>query len=109
MKVYESKAIRNVGIVGHGHCGKTSLTAALLFTTGGSSRLLRVDEGNTLTDFDEEEVQLSEELEMFSRAALRDAHVTRVQGPCRARGLPHWVTRRVRTRTPSPSRLLSVG
>ena len=57
MKVYESKAIRNVGIVGHGHCGKTSLTAALLFTTGGSNRLLRVDEGNTLTDFDEEEVQ----------------------------------------------------
>jgi elongation factor G len=57
VKVYESKAIRNVGIVGHGHCGKTSLTAALLFTTGGSNRLLRVDEGNTLTDFDEEEVQ----------------------------------------------------
>ena len=57
MRVYESKAIRNVSIVGHGHCGKTSLTAALLFTTGGSNRLLRVDEGNTLTDFDEEEVQ----------------------------------------------------
>ncbi len=57
MRVYESKAVRNVGIVGHGHCGKTSLTAALLFTTGGSNRLLRVDEGNTLTDFDEEEVQ----------------------------------------------------
>ncbi len=57
MRVYESKAIRNVGIVGHGHCGKTSLTSALIFTTGGSTRLLRVDEGNTLTDFDEEEVQ----------------------------------------------------
>ena len=57
MKVYDSKAIRNVGIVGHGHCGKTSLTAALLFTAGASNRLLRVDEGNTLTDFDEEEIQ----------------------------------------------------
>ncbi len=56
MKVYESKAIRNVGIVGHGHSGKTSLVSALLFTTGGSNRLLRVDEGNTLTDFDEEEI-----------------------------------------------------
>jgi elongation factor G len=56
VKVYETKAIRNVGIIGHGHCGKTSLTAALLFTTGGSNRLLRVDEGNTLTDFDEEEI-----------------------------------------------------
>lgn len=57
MKVYESKAIRNVGLVGHGHSGKTSLTAALLFTSGASNRLLRVDEGNTLTDFDEEEIQ----------------------------------------------------
>ena len=57
LRVYESKSIRNVGIVGHGHSGKTSLTAALLYTTGASNRLLRVDEGNTLTDFDEEEIQ----------------------------------------------------
>ncbi|MDQ6663420.1 MAG: elongation factor G [Acidobacteriota bacterium] len=56
MKIYESKDIRNVGIVGHGHAGKTSLTAALLFTTGASARLMRVDEGNTVTDFDEEEI-----------------------------------------------------
>src|SRR5579859_6841899 len=57
MKVYESKDIRNVGVVGHGHSGKTSLTAALLYSTGGSNRLTRVDEGNTITDFDDEEVQ----------------------------------------------------
>lgn len=57
MKVYESKDIRNVGVVGHGDSGKTSLTAALLFTAGASNRLLRVDEGNTITDFDDEEIQ----------------------------------------------------
>src|SRR6185295_6296682 len=57
MKVYESKDIRNVGVVGHGHSGKTSLTAALLYTTGAATRLTRVDEGNTITDFDEEEIQ----------------------------------------------------
>ena len=56
MKVYESKDIRNVGVVGHGDSGKTSLTAALLFTAGATNRLLRVDEGNTITDFDEEEI-----------------------------------------------------
>ncbi len=56
MKVYESKDIRNVGVVGHGDSGKTTLTAALLFTAGATSRLLRVDEGNTITDFDEEEI-----------------------------------------------------
>src|SRR6267142_3380090 len=57
MKVYEGKDIRNVGVVGHGHSGKTSLTAALLFTAGGTNRLRRVDEGTTITDFDEEEIQ----------------------------------------------------
>ena len=57
MKTYEGKDIRNVGVVGHGDSGKTTLTAGLLFTTGATNRLLRVDEGNTITDFDEEEVQ----------------------------------------------------
>lgn len=57
MKTYESKDIRNVGVVGHGHSGKTSLTAALLYSTGGTNRLTRADEGNTITDFDEEEIQ----------------------------------------------------
>jgi len=56
MKIYESKDIRNVGVVGHGHSGKTSLTAALLFSTGGTNRLTRADEGNTITDFDDEEI-----------------------------------------------------
>ena len=57
MKIYEGKDIRNVGVVGHGDSGKTTLTAALLYTSGATSRLLRVDEGNTITDFDEEEIQ----------------------------------------------------
>ncbi len=57
MKVYETTDIRNVGLVGHGHSGKTSLAAGLLFASGATNRLTRVDEGNTVTDFDEEEVQ----------------------------------------------------
>jgi elongation factor G len=56
VKMYESKDIRNVGVVGHGDSGKTTLTAGLLFATGATNRLLRVDEGNTITDFDEEEI-----------------------------------------------------
>ncbi len=56
MKVYEGNEIRNVALVGHGHSGKTSLAAGLLFSAGATNRLTRVDEGNTLTDFDDDEM-----------------------------------------------------
>jgi elongation factor G len=56
VKVYEGTDIRNVALAGHGNCGKTSLTAGILFTTGVTNRLTRVDEGNTITDFDDEEI-----------------------------------------------------
>jgi elongation factor G len=56
VRVYETSDIRNVGLVGHGNSGKTSLAAGLLFTCGATNRLTRADEGNTITDYDEEEV-----------------------------------------------------
>ncbi|HEX8984136.1 MAG TPA: GTP-binding protein, partial [Bryobacteraceae bacterium] len=56
MKAYDSNDIRNIGLIGHGHSGKTSLTSAFLFTSGGTNRLTRVDEGNTITDYDDEEI-----------------------------------------------------
>ena len=59
MKVYPGKDVRNVGIVGHGDCGKTTLASAMLYTTGATTRLTRVDEGNTVTDYDEEEITRS--------------------------------------------------
>jgi elongation factor G len=57
VKAYDGTDVRNVALIGHGHSGKTSLTASLLFTAGGTNRLTRVDEGNTVTDFDDEEIQ----------------------------------------------------
>ena len=56
MRVYEGKDIRNVALVGHGHSGKTMLTSAFLYTSGATNRLLKPDEGNTITDFDDEEI-----------------------------------------------------
>ncbi len=55
MTVYGGKDIRNIGVVGHGDHGKTTLVAAMLYTAGVTPRLTRVDEGNTVTDFDDEE------------------------------------------------------
>ena len=56
MKVYESTEVRNVALVGHGNCGKTSLAAGMFFAAGTTNRLTRVDEGNTITDYDDEEI-----------------------------------------------------
>ena len=56
MKNYEGANIRNVALVGHSHSGKTSLASAMLFTAGATQRLGRVDEGNTVTDYDDEEI-----------------------------------------------------
>jgi elongation factor G len=56
MKVYDAAAIRNVAIVGHGGCGKTQLVSTALFVAGTLNRIGRVDDGSTVTDFDEEEI-----------------------------------------------------
>ena len=56
MKIYPTKDIRNVGIVGHGGTGKTQLVSSLLYTAGVTPRFGKVAEGTTTTDWDEEEI-----------------------------------------------------
>ena len=56
MKVYDAAGIRNVALVGHSGAGKTQLTSALLFGAGAVNRFGKVDEGTTVTDYDEEEI-----------------------------------------------------
>jgi elongation factor G len=57
MKDFTVDRIRNVAFIGHGSSGKTSLTAAVLFDGGATSRLTKVDKGNTVTDFEPEEIE----------------------------------------------------
>ena len=57
MKDYQAKNIRNLSVVGHGSEGKTTLTEALLFAAKAIDRQGRVEDGNTVTDFDPEEIK----------------------------------------------------
>src|SRR5207249_1684926 len=56
MKVYDAASIRNVALVGHSGSGKTQLTSAILSDSGMVNRFGKVDDGTTVTDYDEEEI-----------------------------------------------------
>ena len=55
MNIYTTDKIRNVALLGHGGCGKTSLAEAMAYLSGITSRMGKVDDGNTVSDFGKEE------------------------------------------------------
>jgi len=57
MKTYRTENLRNIVLVGHNGSGKTTLAEAMLFISGATTRMGRVEEGNTVSDFDEEEIR----------------------------------------------------
>jgi elongation factor G len=57
MQADSPEKLRNVAVAGHNDTGKTTLVSSLLYAAGVSNRLLRVEDGNTLTDFDHEETE----------------------------------------------------
>ncbi len=59
MKEYQADHIRNIAFLGHGGCGKTTLTEAVLYSAKLTNRIGKVEDGNTISDFDKEEASRS--------------------------------------------------
>ena len=57
MANFDTKRIRNIVLLGHGGCGKTSLAEAMAYITGCTDRLGKIEDGNTVSDFDAEEAK----------------------------------------------------
>ena len=56
MKAYPTEMIRNLAVIGHGDAGKTQLISSLLYTTSATPRWGKVDEGTTVTDYEEDAI-----------------------------------------------------
>ncbi|MDD6215537.1 MAG: elongation factor G, partial [Roseburia sp.] len=57
MNVYTTDKIRNVVLLGHGGCGKTSLVEAMAYLSGMTTRMGKISDGNTISDYDKEEIK----------------------------------------------------
>ena len=74
MKEYNYKNLRNVGLIGHGATGKTSLAESLLFYTNNIDRLGKVEDGTTVMDYEQEEKKRKISLST-SVASFEDSNV----------------------------------
>jgi elongation factor G len=82
VKIYDGENLRNVVLVGHADTGKTQLVSALLFAAGMVNRFGKVDEGTSVTDYDEEEVARSFSINAaLAYAEWRDAKINFIDTP----------------------------
>ena len=74
--------LRNIGVIGHGGTGKTTLVSAALYSSGAVNRLGRVDQGNALTDFDPEEIERQISIQSaLARCTWKDSRITFLDTP----------------------------
>src|SRR3712207_1411927 len=82
MKPYGPELIHNVGIFGHGGCGKTTLLEALLYTAHATTRLGRVEDGNTVSDYDADEKERRQSINLaIAPLEWKDNKITLIDVP----------------------------
>lgn len=82
MKVYPASEIRNVAVVGHNDTGKTTLVSELLFDAGATTRLGRIEDGSTVTDFDPDEIERKHSISAaFAHAEWKNTKINLLDTP----------------------------
>ncbi|HWS53302.1 MAG TPA: elongation factor G [Pyrinomonadaceae bacterium] len=90
MKAYPTSQIRNLAVIGHGHSGKTQLVSSLLHIAGATPRWGKVDEGTTVTDYEEDSIARKITLnQSLAHLEWREHKVNLIDTPGFAAFLPH--------------------
>jgi elongation factor G len=90
MKAYATEAIRNLAVIGHGDAGKTQLISSLLYVAGATPRWGKVDEGTTVTDYEEDSIARKITLNTaLAHLDHRDTKITFIDTPGYAAFVSH--------------------
>lgn len=90
MKAFATENIRNLAVIGHGDAGKTQLVSSLLHVSGTSHRWGKVDEGTTITDYDEDAIARKVSLNNnFAHAEYKDTKINFIDTPGYAAFVSH--------------------
>jgi elongation factor G len=90
MKSYPTNQIRNLAVIGHGHAGKTQLISSLLHLAGATPRWGKVDEGTTVTDYEEDSIARKITLNtQFAHGEWREHKVNFIDTPGFSAFVPH--------------------
>ncbi|MEZ5428554.1 MAG: elongation factor G [Pyrinomonadaceae bacterium] len=90
MKAFETENLRNLAVIGHGDAGKTQLVSSLLYVAGATPRWGKVDEGTTVTDYDEDSIERKVSLNNnFAHLEYKDKKINLIDTPGYAAFVAH--------------------